>query len=230
MLASLVEFQNTLGDSFSSVTTVASEYLPSIVIAIILVLVGWAIGSLVAKLIEHFFKTLHFIDDALRSVKIGEVLQRAGLNLNTGKFIGILVQIFIILVALVAAFDIVGLSEINRYLSDQILGYIPNVIVAALILVAGAVIAEFVKNFVRGATKATRIQSANMAGAVAKWAVLIFTVLAALHELQVAERIIEAVIVSIIAAISLAVGLAFGLGGQRAAAECLDKMSDEIRR
>ena len=104
------------------------------------------------------FKSLSIIDESLAKAGLTEVLSRAGIQLNVGKFIGGVVQLFIILVTLVAAFDIVGLSGINRYLSEQILEYIPNVMVAALILIAGVVIAEFVKNFVKGATKATKLR------------------------------------------------------------------------
>lgn len=230
MPVELTELTNLFGNSFDTVWGIVLSYIPAIVLAIIVVLIGWVIGVSICRLIEKIFKSISIFDEALKNVGVEDLLQKAGLQLNVGRFIGIIVKIFIILVFLIAAFEIVGLNEINFYLRNEVLAYVPNVVVASLIVIAGAVVAEFVKNFIQGSARATKLRSAGFAGAVAKWGIWIFTILIALSQLGVATIIIENIIIATIAAFALAIGLAFGLGGQRAAADYIERTHNELKR
>ena len=212
----------TIGESVGNI--------PIIIFAVIIVTLGWFIGSILRKLIEQAFGAFRVFDDALSTTGVEDVISRAGFKLNVGKFFGILVEIFVILVFLVAALDLVNLDQVNEYLITQVLSYIPNVIIASIIIVIGALVARIVKSFVEGATKATRMQSAGLVGLIANTSIWVFTILIALSQLGVAPGIIQSTINALIAALALAFGLAFGLGGQRAAADYLDRISEEIRR
>ena len=133
----------------------------------------------------------------------------------------------IIIVFLMASVDILGLSEVAVFLRSVVV-YIPNVIVAAVILLAGMLVAGFVAHVVRGSIKAAQFSSANLLAAIAKWSIVIFSLLIALSQLGVATEIIRIVIIGIVAAASLAFGLAFGLGGRSHADDFIGKMRKHL--
>ena len=122
-----------------------------------------------------------------------------------------------------------GLTTVNLFISEVVLGYLPQVIVAVLILLVAAVVADAAERVVLGSAKAASLHAAGFLGKVARYAIWIFALLAALAQLNVATGLIQALFQGIIIAASLAIGLAFGLGGQSSAARYLEKLQSEIR-
>ena len=106
--------------------------------------------------------------------------------------------------------------------------YLPNVIVAAVILLIGILVAKFLEGLVRASVKAAGLMSANFLGIITKWAVFVFALLIALAQLKVADDIIKIVVTGLIAAAALALGLSFGLGGVRHAETMIGEMKKKI--
>ena len=155
-------------------------------------------------------------------------MSRAGFRLDSGAFIGSIVRWFFIIVFLVAAVDVLGLQQLNIFLSDVVLVYLPNVVVAALVLVAGALIAETMQRVVTGSVKAAHLPSSGLLGGITKWAIWLFAILAALFQLGIAGPLVQTLFMGLIAMLSLAGGLAFGLGGKDAAARYIEKLREDI--
>ncbi|MCX6717512.1 MAG: hypothetical protein NTU76_02460 [Candidatus Taylorbacteria bacterium] len=222
---------NTWGDvlsaSLKSIWLGVANFIPTFLAAIVIAIVGWIIGSILFKLVSQLIK-LAKVDNALRSAGFERVLQRAGIRLDAGAFIGALVKWFFIIVFLVAAFDVLGLTQITAFLKDVVLGYLPQVIVAVLIIIVAAVVSEAMHKLVVSTSKAANIKTANFAGTITKWAIWIFAVLAAIMQLGIAVSFINTLFTGVIIAISLALGLAFGLGGQDAAAKYIEKVKGEV--
>lgn len=218
---------NVLTSSFQNLWFGIVTYIPNIVVAVIIFVIGWLIGSAVAKVIEQVIKSLK-LDVALRSTGINDAVERAGFSLDIGKFLGTLIKWFIIIGFLVASLDVLGLMQVNSFLKDVVLSYLPQVIVAVLFIIVGALLAEAAKNVISGAARAAEVKSAGLAGSVAKYAIWIFAILAALDQLQVATGFIQTLFTGVVVAISLALGLAFGLGGQEAAARYIEKIKGEL--
>ena len=120
------------------------------------------------------------------------------------------------------------LSQVTVFLQTVVLLYLPNVIVAVLILLVAAVIAEVMQNVVVGSAKAAGFSSAHFLGSVTRWSIWIFAVLAALNQLGVATAFVQTIFTGFVVAFSLAIGLAFGLGGQDAAARYIEKVKAEV--
>jgi len=116
---------------------------------------------------------------------------------------------------------------VTNFLNSIIL-YIPNVVVAVVILSAVFLIGNFVYNVVKGSTKAAGVMSATLLAAIAKWAIVIFGFFAALIQLGIATSLVNTIFVGIVAMLSLAGGLAFGLGGRDEAALIIKKLREEI--
>lgn len=217
-----------VSQSFQNLFYGLVAFIPNLVVAIIILIVGWLIGIGLGRVVAQIINALR-VDQALKSTGIERVLSRAGFELSSGKFLGALVKWFFIIVFLVASLDVLHLTTVNLFISDVVLGYLPQVIVSVLILLVAAVIAEAAERVVTGSAKAASLHAAGFLGKVARYAIWIFALLAALAQLNVATAFVETLFQGIVIAISLAVGLAFGLGGQTAAARYLERLHSEIK-
>ncbi len=219
---------DVLSQSFQNLFYGLVAFIPNLVIAIVIFTVGWLVGVGFGRVVKQIVDSLR-IDHALRSTGIERILSRAGFQLSAGKFLGFLVEWFFIIVFLVASLDVLHLTTVNLFISDVVLGYLPQVIVAVMILLVAAVVAEAAERVVVGSAKAASLRSAGFLGKVARYAIWIFALLAALAQLNVATAFVQTLFTGIVIAVSLAVGLAFGLGGQTAAAHYLERLQSEMK-
>lgn len=223
-------FQNTgevVANSLQSLWLGVLGFIPELIIAIIIFVVGWIIAALLGRAVEQVVRAVK-LDNALRGAGFEATLSRAGFTLNSGRFIGELVKWFIIIVFLVAALDVLRLDQVTLFLREVVLGYLPQVIVAVLILLVAVVLAEAMRKIVIGSAKAANIKNAGFLGAVTKWAIWIFALLAALLQLGIAVGFLQTLFTGVVVALSLAFGLAFGLGGQGAASRYIDHLREEM--
>lgn len=205
-----------------------ANFIPNFLAAIIIAVVGWIIGVILFKLVSQLIK-LAKVDNALRAAGFEKILQKADIKLDSGAFVGALVKWFFIIVFLVASFEVLGLTQIVSFLQNVVLGYIPQVIVAVLIILVAAVVSEAMQKLVVSTSKAINSNSANFAGKVTKWAIWTFAILVAITQLGIAVTFINTLFTGVIIAVSLALGLAFGLGGQDAASRYIEKIKSEIK-
>lgn len=224
---SVTSLSDTLTTSFQDLWSGILGFAPNLIMAILVIIIGWLVGSLIGRVVSQIVRSLK-VDEALRKTGAEDALARGGIMLNSGHFLGGLVKWFIIVVFLVTAFDILNLDQVNQFLEGVVLGYLPRVIVAVLILLVSAVIADVMQRVVVTSARAAEIRSARLAGSVTKWAIWIFAILIALETLNIAASFIQTIFTGFVVALSLAVGLAFGLGGQETAARILDRVRGEI--
>ena len=213
--------------SFTSLWFTVVQYLPAILAAVIVFVIGWIIGVILYRIVVEIVKVLR-IDDALRAAGLNEAAKEAGFNLDIGRFLGTLVMWFVVIAFLMASLAILGLNTVTVFLQQVILLYLPQVIVATLILILAAIVAEVVKGLVTGSARAAGAHGANLAGTVAKWAIWTFAILAALTQLGIATAFLQTLFTGVVVALSLAFGLAFGLGGKEAAARTIERVRSEI--
>lgn len=223
---------STWGDvltvSFQNLWVGVVNFVPNLIVALVILILGWLVGALLGRAVWQVFKSLR-IDEALRRAGLESFLRRGGINLDSGAFIGGLVKWFVIVVFLVAAFDVLGLSQVNLFLQEVVLAYLPRVIVAALVLLVAGVIGDLIQRLVVASGRTAGIDSAHFAGSVAKWAVWVFALLVALSQLGIAATFSQTLFTGVVIALSLAVGLSFGLGGQEAAGRFLERLRNDMR-
>ncbi len=217
----------TLVGSFSELWLRVAGFLPSLVGAIIVLIVGVIVAAGLEKIVERLIYYLK-IDTLLRHAGVESFLSRGNIKLNAGYFFGQLVYWFFILVFMVAASDILGFATLSQFLKDNVLSYIPQVIKATLILLTALVAANFVKGLVRSSVMGARLHAAKTLGLIAWWGIAIFGFLTALVELGVAIQVINTLITGLVAMLALAGGLAFGLGGKDHARDWLSKVREEM--
>ena len=220
---------DVLSQSFQNISYGLMAFLPNFVIAIVIFIVGWLIGVGLGRVVTQVINAVR-IDQALRPTGIERFLSRAGIELSSGKFLGFLVKWFFIVIFLVAALDVLHLTTVNLFISDVVLGYLPQVIVAVLILFVAALLAEAAERVIAGTARAASLQAAGFLGKVARWAIWIFAILAALAQLNVATAFMQILFTGIVIAVAIAVGLAFGLGGQKTAERYLEHLYAEMKK
>lgn len=219
---------DVLNSSFQNLFYGLVAFIPNLVVAIVIFIVGWLVGVGLGRVVAQIVNSLR-VDQALKAAGVERVLNRAGFELSSGKFLGWLVEWFFIVVFLVAALGVLHLDAVNYFIRDVVLGYLPQVIVAVLILLVAAVVAEAAERLVMGSAKAAALTSAGFLGKVARYAIWVFAILAALSQLEVATAFVQTLFTGVVIAVSLAVGLAFGLGGQQSAAKYLEHLQAEIK-
>ncbi|MDE2399389.1 MAG: hypothetical protein KGL67_00010 [Patescibacteria group bacterium] len=205
------------------------QFAPRFIIAVVFFIIGWVLGSLIAKALEQVFTALK-IDSLFRSIGANELFKKAGMTLNTGYFVGQVVKWFVIVVFLLPSLNLVGLNDISSFLQYSVLGFLPRVIVAAFILIIATVLSEFLSKTIVASAKSMNLTSANMLGAVAKYIIWIFAFIIALGQLGVAEYYMSVLFTGVIAMLALGGALAFGLGGKDAATRFIAKLGEEMSR
>jgi hypothetical protein len=203
------------------------QFSPKLVVAIIFFIVGWVLGSVLARALEQVFSTLN-VDKLFASVGADAFFRKAGMTLDTGYFIGQVAKWFVIIVFLLPSLSLVGLDYIASFLRDDILGFLPRVIVAAIVLIIATVVSEALSSAAVASAKTMNLSSANLLGAVAKYAVWVFAFIIALGQLGVAEYYMSVLFTGIIAMLAIGGALAFGLGGKDAASRFIDKLGEEV--
>ena len=191
-------------------------------------------GSLLAKGFEQVFATLK-VDKALRSVGADDLVRKTGMNLNTGYFIGQVIKWFVIILSLIPALSLVlpvapgsDTNAVTDFLKNDVLMFLPRVIIAAFILIIATIVSEGLSKTVVAGARVMNLSSANMLGAVAKYSVWIFAFIVALGQLGIAEYYMSVLFTGIVAMLALGGALAFGLGGRDAAARLISKIGEEV--
>ncbi len=203
-------------------------WLPAVLLAIIIFIVGVIIAVWVGKAVRHLIN-LTKIDSLLERTALRDTVQKAGFHLSVGGFIGWLVKWFIILGFLMGALQVLGLGTVNMFLGQIVVVFLPRVIVAALIVAVGSVLADLAARVIMGSARIANVASANLVGSIAKWAIWITTILFALNQLGIGSDLIQTLWTGLVFAAALAFGLAFGLGGRDAAARTIEHARDMIK-
>lgn len=199
------------------------NFLPNLLGALVVILIGvvlaWAVKTVVVRVLKY--------------VRIKPYTDAIGLNkvfpekLDLVELIGDLAKWVTVIVFLLPALEILNLTQVNS-LMQQIVAYLPNVVVAVVIVIVGAIVADLVSRVVESAAQTIGAKTAAVAADVARWSIVVFVILAALLQLGIATTIIDRLVTGFVAMIAIAGGLAFGLGGQDAAKNGIERLKKNL--
>ena len=220
------------GDAFKAslagaLNTVLSA-IPRIVGFLVVLIVGWIISSLLARAVQALLHAVKFNDLARRS-GFADFVQKMGVRDDASGVIAGIVKWIVRLITLVVAFDTLGLPAVSNVL-NQLLLWLPNLIVALVVLVVGGLAANTLSRLVRGATAEAGFSNPQTLETVTKVAVWGFAIVVAVNQLGIATSLINTLLIGIVGAMALAFGLAFGLGGRDRAAQMLDTVGRSAER
>jgi len=204
------------------------NFLPELLGALLVLIVGLIVAAILERIVERVVFYLK-VDSLLKKAEIEQYFERANIKLNVGKFLGKLVYWFILLAFLLAASDILNFAAFSTFLK-QVIAYIPNVIIAVLIMLAALVVANFLRSLVIASVSSAKLSHARGLGMLTWWVVVVFGFLTALPQVGVNILIIQYLVFGLIAMIAIAGGLAFGLGGKEHASRVLSRWGEEMRK
>jgi len=191
--------------------------IPRIIGFLIILLIGWFISSLRARAVAGLLRLIRFNDLANRA-GITSFVQQMGIRRDASGVLADIVMWFVRLITLVVAFDALGLPAVSQVL-QQFLLWIPNLVVAVVILVIAGLAANALGNLVRGATAQAGFDNPDLLETITRVAVWAFGIVVAVNQIGVAQELVNTLFMGFVGALALAAGLAFGLGGRDTAGQ-----------
>ncbi len=204
-----------------TVNTVLSA-LPRLLGFVVVLVVGWILSTLLSKGVAALLHAVKFNDLARRS-GFADFVRNMGVRQDASWFIAGIAKWFVRLITLVVAFDLLGLPAVSAVF-QQLLLWLPNLVVALVVLVIGGLAAKALARLARGATAEAGFSNPDALAMVTKVAVWAFSIVVAVNQVGIATELINTLLVGVVGALALAAGLAFGLGGRDRAAEILDRV------
>jgi len=221
MPVQVTEWSDAMFTSLAAAMALLFSAIPKIIGFLLILAAGWFIASLIERGLAAILRSIRFNHFAERA-GLTDFVEKMGMNTDPAGLVGLVVKWFVRLIALVVAFDALGLPAVSEVLR-QLLLWLPNVVVALVVLVIGGLAARALSNVVRGAASEAGLSNTNFLSKVASVVVWAFAIVVAVNQLGIATELVNTLFMAVVGALALAVGLAFGLGGRETAAEILRK-------
>lgn len=221
MLA-VIEWKNLVVEPVTQMLTRILAYLPVLLGALVILIVGWIVAKAIRRLVDWLLKLIRF--DALADkAGISEILRKGNLEISAREVISSIIYWLVIIMVLVMTVDALGLPKSSDVLSS-LFDYVPKVIAALLVLIVAMFLASFVSGLVRTAAGNANLPKPQILAGISRWAIIIFAITISLEQLGIAPLLVTATFNIILGGICLALALAFGLGGKDAAAKYLEEL------
>ena len=221
MPAEITEWSSALMTSLAAAMAMFFSAIPKVLGFLVILIAGWFIASLIEKGVAAILRAIRFNELAERA-GLADFVQKMQMNTDPAGMIALVVKWFVRLIAMVVAFDALGLPAVSEVL-QQFLLWLPNLVVALVVLVIGGLAARALGNLVRGAASEGGLTNANFLAKLASVMVWAFAIVVAVNQIGIATALVNTLFMAFVGAIALGTGLAFGLGGRETAAEILRK-------
>lgn len=212
---------------FQDVFNRSLDFFLNFLAAIVIFVVGWLIAKIIRFIIERVLRAIR-LDSIAEQLKVSDFLAKGGVKLALSEIIGLIIYWVIVLGVVTSALNVLKLTSVSKFL-DEILGYVPTVIGALIILVLGIFISIFVASIVRTATANMGVAQANLLGKVAQVVIVVFTILIAVEQLIIGRLLTDTVKI-IMATVGLAAALAFGLGCREIAGKFTSDVIEKLKK
>ena len=210
--------------SLSNALNAFLNAIPLVIGALLIIIIGWIIAAALARLVTEVLRRIGA--DRLFAEHSGRVYGDRTREIKPSVVTGELVKWLVRLVFLVAAANVLGLTQVSELL-NQVLLWIPNLIVAAIILLVAPLLARFVRGAIEVGAGEMGFTNAPLLGRIAEIAIVAFAVIIAINQIGIAANLVNTLFIGVVAAVALAFGLAFGLGGRDVAAQLTQRWYEQ---
>jgi len=214
---------DSLIESLRSGFYTAASFVPTLIAGLIVLLIGIIVGSIAKRLVLELFARLN-LESYLERYGVPEGKK----EYSWAQIFSEAVRWFVIILFLIPTADAWNLPQITTVLNTFLL-YIPNVFVAAIILMVGFALAGITHDIVLGSAKGVSPDASRMIASIARWAIMVFVILAVLTQLGVAADLVRILFTGFVAMVAIAGGIAFGLGGQDSAKSILELLRKKLK-
>ncbi|MGH3449035.1 MAG: mechanosensitive ion channel family protein [Nocardioidaceae bacterium] len=213
LLADGFSFSQPFENAFSTLM----QYIPRLIGALIILLVGYIVAKVIGKLITTLLEKIHF-NQTMERANLQQFLDRAGADLTPSSLLGKVVFWFVFIITLTMFASALGVPQISGFLNKMV-GYIPNVFAAILIVFLAMLFGRFLAGIVRGFTGSAAL------GKATNLVIVIYAVFVALVQLHIAQQLTGPTFLIVLAGLALAFGLSFGLGGREQAKQMIERFA-----
>lgn len=221
-------WQSAITGSWNQVWYPVLMILPKILGAIVVLAIGLILAYWIKKLVMQGLKIVKF-EKLTEGAGLETYLRKADINLTFTQIVATFFEWVIVLVFFLAATDVLGLPVVSAVIAG-VLGYIPNVLAAALIFAASLLVAKLVDGLVRGAIAGIDKTVARPAGKLARYVVLVIGVFTAISQLQVAQGLISIFFQGLTYTVVLVIGLSVGLGAKDVVSKALSDWYEKVKK
>lgn len=215
-------------DPMTAILSRVWSFLPLLVGAILVLIIGWIIAKLLQRVVIQVLKIAR-LDVLSEKAGIASILAKGDIKYTLSELIGVIIYWLLILVVVIATLDTLNL-RVAAELLDKVVLYVPNVIAGIFILVLGMFFAALLGSVVRTTASNAGITYAKNLGQITQVAVVVFTVLITLSQLGVRTVILDQAILLLLASSGLGLALAFGLGSKDIAGKIVSELVDKWKK
>lgn len=227
-MSMVTDWQNAFVNAYTSVLAQVLGFLPTLLAAIIVFLLGLLLAKWSKKLVVSLFGSLH-LGNLLGKTGLKNFLDKAEIQIKIEEILGNIVKWLIIFIFFIATVNILGLESVSAVL-NTVLAAIPRILSAAFILTAGILLAGLVESLVKGSVGQVDTKLGRISGKFASWLVMIFAILAGINELGIAQSLINTIFIGVVAMLSLGFGLAIGLGAKDLVGQLLQEWYKNLKK
>lgn len=214
-------FQKVIIEPFNRFLDKVVQFLPNLLISILILIVGVVLGMVLKRIFLRVFKTIGLDNISTRSGLL-ELLRKGGIEEPVSVLLSRLVGWITIVIFVVISARQLHIPAVER-LFESLLIYLPSVFIAALILLLGYMLGNFLGRAALIASVNAGIKISGLIGKFVKFTVFILSGTMALEQLGIGRGTIIIAFAIIFGGVVLALALAFGLGGRDIAKEYLEK-------
>lgn len=200
---------------------------PNLIWGILILIVGWLISIKIRMMAVDLFSKMR-LNQMAKTLGWESFFDRYDAKMNISRFLGIIIEVFFILLFLMLFFDTIGLSHVNAVLIS-VINYYPNILISIVIFIFALYTASFSKKVVLVSLEKEKITYSGVLGEIIANSTWILCILAILYQLNIVPELILTVFIGFVALIVITFGLAFGLGGKDLAKRILEELKDEIK-
>ncbi len=221
-----LSFQTAIMDPVNATLVQLAAILPSLIGALVILIVGWIIAKLVQAVVSSSLAFVH-LDMAADRSGLTDFLRKGEIKGKVSGLVGRLIYWLVMLIVLVTAVNALGLTEASQLL-DKIFMYLPNVVAAIFVIILGTFLAAVVSAIVLTAAANAGMKYAHVLADISRYAIIVFAGVIALDQLGIATTLLISAFSIIVAGIALAFAIAVGMGAKNSAQTVIEKFMKEL--
>ncbi len=224
----MVNLEEVVVTPAKAILAQVSQFVISALLVIIILIVGWLISKLIKTIVTKLLKAVK-LDELSSRIELSNVLAKGGISYSLSELVGVICYWLAILVTFVVALNSVGLT-VAADLLQRITLFVPNIIAAIFILIAGMFVAVIMRNIIKTAASNAGISQVNLLGKITEVVIMVFAIAMALEQLQIGAKIVELTISIILGSFGLGFALALGLGCKDIVAKSVTSFLDKLKK
>jgi len=219
-------WNTAIQEAYREIFVRLGNFIPALFGAVVVFLVGWLVAWLIERLVDPVLRGV--LDPLWEVTKLENLRKKAKIERDVTSLLARCIFWVIFAVVVLSSLQILGVPGVTS-LFEKVIGYLPQVVAALVVLILGLVLAHFLKHVVKATLAASDLPFSSLLGGVTYWAIVVFVVIAVLVQLGIAKELLMVIFQGIVVALALSIGLSFGFGGQEWAKRTIDKVISEMR-